>query len=73
MGKPAVSINYFLSKVECYTNLFPTLAMKSKVAKFLIFNLEFFHVLPVSFETSPTLPEFTASFLYLHVGTILTE
>ena len=72
MGKPAVLINYFSSKVQHYTIMFHTLVEKSKVANILIFNLEFFQVLPVSFETPPTLPEFTVSFLYLHVGIIST-
>ena len=73
MGKPTVSINYFSSKVEHYTTMFDTLVEKSKVAKILIFNPEFFQVLPVSFETPPVLPESQFQLLYLHIGIISTE
>ena len=73
MGKPAISINYFSSKVEHYTTMFHTLVEKSKVAKSLISNPEFFQVLPVSFETPVVLPESHFQLLYLHIGTISTE
>ena len=73
MGKLTISINYFSSKVKCYTTLFHTLVEKSKVAKILIFNPEFFQVLPVSFETPPAHPEFYFQLPYLHIGTISTE
>ena len=54
-GKPAISMNYLSSKVECYTTLFHILVRKSKVEKNFIFNSEIFQVLPVSFETPPAL------------------
>ena len=73
MGIHAISINYFSSKEQHYTTLFHTLVEKSRVAKILIFNPEFFQVLPVSFETPPVLPESHFQLLYLHVGTISTE
>ena len=53
--------------------MFHALVEKSKVAKILIFNPEFFQVLPVSFETPPVLPESHFQLLCLHVGTISTE
>ena len=73
MGKSAISVNYFSSKAKCYTTLFQTLIKKSKVAKILIFNPEFFQVLPVSMKHHQSFQNSTVSYLYLHIGTISTE
>ena len=63
MGKTITSINYFSSKVQCYTIMFHTLVEKSKVTKILIFNLGvFFQVPPVSFQTPPAFLESPTSF-----------
>ena len=77
MGKICRISCVLLIKDKMLYNSIHTLVGKSKVTKILMYNSEFFQVLPVSFEiptsTSTQLQNLTACCHYLDIGTVSTE